>query len=74
MIVIGPGKYDLLCTMARELARAEAAIVIILNGNRGNGFSCQGTPEVTAALPALLRHTADNIERVHQANMMGPRN
>lgn len=40
---IGPGKYDELCTMAREGAQAEGAVVIIFKGTRGSGFSVQGS-------------------------------
>ena len=41
-MTIGPGKYDDVCTLAREAAGAEVACVIILNGNKGSGFSMQG--------------------------------
>jgi hypothetical protein len=37
----GAGKYDDLCTTVREASHAEAALVIVLNGDRGSGFSCQ---------------------------------
>lgn len=72
--MIDPGKYDGLCTAARVAAQAQGCIVIVFNGAQGNGFSCQAPPELMAALPALLRQTADNIERDVQADMMGPRN
>jgi hypothetical protein len=68
---IGPGKYNQLCTNVRLIARAEAAIVIIMNGDRGSGFSIQCTAgnlsldqtPVAAWLPSLLRHMADEIEK-----------
>jgi len=41
--MIGPGKYDDACTAARVIANAEVAIVLILNGDKGNGFSVQGS-------------------------------
>jgi hypothetical protein len=37
----GPGKYDDICTVAREMAKADGAIVIIIDGERGSGFSVQ---------------------------------
>lgn len=40
--MIGPGKYDDACTAARVVANAEVAIVMILNGDKGSGFSIQG--------------------------------
>lgn len=61
--MIGPGKYDELCTLAREAAEAKAAVLILLSGNRGNGFSVQAPPEFTLKLPHVLRDMADQIER-----------
>jgi hypothetical protein len=63
----GPGRYDDICTVARESAQARAAIVLIFEGNRGNGFSMQveGTPNMRRMLrdlPAILRGMADEIE------------
>jgi hypothetical protein len=40
--MIGLGKYDDACTAARVVANAEVAIVLILNGDKGSGFSVQG--------------------------------
>lgn len=59
---LGPGKYDDLCTVVRDSAKADAAIVIIHGGERGNGFSVQGPFEFALSLPAILRSVADNIE------------
>jgi hypothetical protein len=66
--MIGPGKYDDACTAAREMAQAEAAIVIILNGNKGSGFSIQGDVKASASLTvekvaALLQHVAAEMLR-----------
>lgn len=61
---IGPGKYDDLCTTVRKSAEADTALVIILNGKKGSGFSVQTADlGVLAQLPALLRNTADQIEQ-----------
>jgi len=57
----GPGKYDSICTLVREQAQAEGAIVIILNGNQGSGFSMQAPPGATASLPAILETLARQI-------------
>jgi hypothetical protein len=63
-MALGPGKYDDLCTTVRESAEADAALVIILNGRKGSGFSIQTADlRVLADLPALLRSTADQIEQ-----------
>ena len=66
--MIGPGKYDDLCTYVREQVgigedRGGGVMVIVLGGNRGNGFSCQADLNTTVALPQLLRKIADEIER-----------
>lgn len=65
--MIGPGKYDDLCTYVREQAKAEAAIVIILNGEKGNGFSCQIDAKhrelpVLLNVPEILRQTLAQME------------
>lgn len=58
----GPGKYDDLCTYVREKAQAQGAIVILLDGNDGNGFSVQANPYILLQIPQLLRSVADEIE------------
>jgi hypothetical protein len=60
--VIGPGKYDELCTAAREEAKAVAVVLIVINGEHGNGFSCQ-THDLTllAKIPDVLEQVAAGI-------------
>ena len=60
-MAIGPGKYDDLCTHARTEAKAEAAILIIIRGNKGSGFSCQADATTTRALPDMLELLASQI-------------
>jgi hypothetical protein len=55
---LGSGIYDDLCTEVREKAHADGAIVIVINGVRGNGFSCQASLETTVQLPDLLEDIA----------------
>jgi hypothetical protein len=66
-MTLGPGKYDAICTLAREQAEAEAALLLILGGNKGSGFSVQVQVQANMvllrALPALLRDVADQIEK-----------
>lgn len=59
----GPGKYDDLCTLVREQANAIGAVVIIIGGNAGSGFSVQGPEQLTPALPRLLETIAAQIRR-----------
>jgi hypothetical protein len=60
----GPGKYDDACTAARESTQAEAVVLLVLNGDRGTGFSVQALgQDISAALPDLLEHVAREIRR-----------
>lgn len=60
---IGPGKYDDRCTKVREETKAEAVFLAVFGGDRGTGFSVQAPFELAIALPAILRDTADQIEK-----------
>ena len=73
---LGGGKYDDLCTAAREKAAAEAVVLIVVGGKKGHGFSVQqhataaadGTTPLSVQankmmeLVKLLRSCADQIE------------
>ncbi len=61
--MIGPGKYDDLCTEAREKSGAVAVIMIMLGGRHGSGFSVQAPLDVQVGLPQILRTVADQIEK-----------
>ena len=58
--MIGPGKYAAACTAAREMTGAKVAIVIILGGDKGSGFSVQGEVNTTIT----VEHVADLLESV----------
>lgn len=64
MKVNGPGKYDEVCTIARELTQAHGVVLIILSGNRGTGFSGQFSDACVAQvdIPRWLREMAEQIE------------
>jgi hypothetical protein len=59
---LGPGKYDAEVTMVREKLAAEGVILLVFNGNKGGGFSCQLTAELLLHVPAMLRDIAKQIE------------
>ena len=61
--MLGPGKYDELCTEAREKANSLGAVLLIFDGEKGWGFSVQMPPSLMADLPKLLREMADIVER-----------
>lgn len=50
----GPGKYDDVCTLVRETTKAQAAVVLVLNGDRGSGFSVQAHHEIERQVLADL--------------------
>ncbi len=60
--MIGEGKYDQVCSLARMAAGAEGALLIVLNGRHGNGFSAQISIRMVEFIPALLRDVANQIE------------
>lgn len=59
----GPGKYDDACTLAREKAEAQGAILLIFGGNKGEGFSVQAPEHIIRRVPKILRTLADLIEK-----------
>lgn len=61
--MIGPGKYDPLCTFIREQTKAVGCALIVIDGDRGMGFSVQAPLEVQVALAGTLRFMADTIEK-----------
>lgn len=61
MKINGPGKYDALCTHVRKKANADGAIVIVIGGDRGPGFSVQVDAPTLLVLPELLEHMAAQI-------------
>jgi len=59
----GPGKYDALATMVRELSGARGVLVLVLGGERGDGFSVQLEAGLVQQvdIPQMLRTMADQI-------------
>ena len=66
-MAVGAGKYDAQLTVALELllpgpAGPPTGVLVILNGPKGPGFSCQCTRDELAVVPAILRKLAADIE------------
>jgi len=60
---LGAGKYDDLCSQIREQTQATGVLIVVFNGNFGNGFSAQiADPLLLARLPQVLREVAKKIE------------
>jgi hypothetical protein len=66
-MTMGPGKYDEEATWVQAKTQAHGVLLIILSGDKGNGFSIasfdiQATLDITLALPKLLREMADQVD------------
>lgn len=59
-MAIGPGKYDDICTTIRESVGG-SVIVLIKDGVRGSGFSCQADLETLQSLPEILESIAEQL-------------
>jgi hypothetical protein len=62
----GPGKYDDICTMARDRAGISAetgggVMVIVMGGNKGNGFSYVGDALSLLAIPDILESVVQQM-------------
>lgn len=62
------GKYDDICTMVLQQTGAAVALVIVMGGNRGSGFSMQiealrESPAFINKIPDLLRDVAAGVEQ-----------
>jgi hypothetical protein len=62
-MAVGPGKYDLIATMVREMTSASGVVILVFDGAHGSGFSVQGPIELTTSLPKMLRGIADDIDK-----------
>jgi len=60
--VLGPGKYDKEATTIRKATNADGVVLIIIGGNKGDGFSCQASLEVHLTLPEILKNVANQVE------------
>jgi hypothetical protein len=72
--MMGPGKYDDLCTLVRERAgitedSGGGVVLIIFNGNKGNGFACQTDPEILLLLPDILQNVARQMREEERNGM-----
>ena len=58
---IGAGRYDTLCTLVRDRAKARGAAVIVFGGEHGDGFSLQAPLDVTLTIADVLEDMARQI-------------
>lgn len=64
-MAMGPGKYDDICTMVtKQVGISElggGVAVIVMGGNKGNGFAVQADLRTTLMLPDILEEMAKQI-------------
>ena len=59
--MLGQGSYDDEHEAVHNKTGAQSSILIVLNGNKGNGMSCKFAKEHLRLIPDLLRTVANNI-------------
>lgn len=65
------GKYDQQCGAAREACQAAGCLLIIFQGDKGDGFSAQIPSFMVDRIPSVLRQVADDIERQSNEKTLG---
>jgi hypothetical protein len=73
-MALGAGRYDDLCTRVRDDAKARSAVIIVVGGEYGHGFSVQAPAEDAEVLIHVLRDVADQIETDMKALPQGKAN
>lgn len=58
---MGPGKYDDITTLAREKTKAACVVVLIIGGERGDGFDMQIDAARIRSLPGLTKVIVDSL-------------
>lgn len=61
-MAMGPGKYDDEVTKVMKSTEAQGVVLIVIGGNKGEGFSMQATLDITLALPSILKTIAEQLE------------
>jgi hypothetical protein len=61
-MALGPGKYDAEVSELRKRLKAHGILLLVLDGERGSGFSAQLPLDVTMNMPTVLRDLANEIE------------
>ena len=62
---LGPGRYDDVCTEIRERFHAVGVILIVIQGDRGEGFEAQLPLELLLKTPDTLEAIAAQMRALH---------
>jgi len=60
----GPGKYDSVTTLVREMTGAACVVVIVIGGHHGDGFDQQIDPQRVSNWGGLKRLLVDVLRAV----------
>jgi urease accessory protein UreH len=71
--MIGPGKYDDLVTQLREGLQAKAILLVVIQGNKGNGVSQQIAAGTKEEAQKILGDIAHGL-RPEVQSMLEPKN
>jgi hypothetical protein len=74
--MIAPGKYDDYAEHIAQEQDAAGVVLLVIEGNRGNGLSLRLTQELAAHLPEIMdqfiKLAKDSIKRDAAAARLGP--
>lgn len=56
------GKYDAALGQVLDSLNAESGMLVVLDGDKGAGFSVRAPLDLILAMPTMLRRLADAIE------------
>ena len=64
-------KYESVTKLAFDMTKAEAVVLIVLNGNDGTAYSIHAESGLRELLPSILRKVAKEISHDESASAMG---
>ena len=56
-----PELLDAACVQVRDMTQARCAVVIVIDGDSGSGYSIVGPLDAQVLLPDILRKVADSL-------------
>ncbi|ASL48977.1 hypothetical protein bAD24_p01400 (plasmid) [Burkholderia sp. AD24] len=56
-----PELLDAACIQVRDMTQARCAVVIVIDGDSGSGYSIVGPLDAQILLPDILRKVADSL-------------
>lgn len=63
------GLFDTACNHVRHMTQARCAVVIVIDGESGSGYSVVGPLDAQVLLPDILQKMADTLRRQLSKNL-----